>query len=66
MQISKITRSIQDQSTGHYGVAESWIRIESTYEATVESSDNPFEVSKMLFEQPEKKWFRELQNLLIN
>lgn len=56
MQISKITRSYSRSiNTGHYGVAESWIRIESTYEATVESSDNPFEVSKMLFEQARKE-----------
>jgi len=34
---------------------ESWVKVESVYEATVESSDNPVEVSKMLFEQARKE-----------
>lgn len=64
MQISKITRSYsRSVNTGHYGVAESWIRIESTYEATVESSDNPFQVSEMLYEQARKEVVQGVKDL---
>ena len=34
---------------------ESWIRVESEYEATIESGDNPITVSATLYDQAKKE-----------
>lgn len=52
MQITKISRSYSRSiNTRAYGAPESWVKIESVYEALVESTDDPFKVSQMLFDQ---------------
>lgn len=55
MFITKVTRSYSRSiNTRAYNLPESWIKIESTLEAQIESQDNPIEVSKMLAEQAQK------------
>jgi hypothetical protein len=56
MLISKITRSYSKSiNTRTYGAPESWVKIEATYEAIVESSDDPMKVSAMLHDQAKKE-----------
>jgi len=56
MIITKVSRSYSRSiNTRQYGAPESWVKIESTYEATCESGDNPMEVSKMIYEQAQKE-----------
>lgn len=52
MLITKISRTYQKSiNTRNYGVPESWVKVEATYEATIESTDDPTKVSAMLYEQ---------------
>lgn len=56
MLIKKVTRSYSKSiNARNYGAAESWVKVESIYEAEVESGDNPMEVSKLLFDQCKKE-----------
>lgn len=56
MQITKVTRSYSRSiNARNYGMPESWVKVEATYEAICESQDNPIEVSKMIFEQAQKE-----------
>lgn len=55
MLITKVTRSYSRSiNARNYGAPESWVKVEATYEATCETSDNPLEVSKMVYEQCKK------------
>lgn len=55
MIITKITRTYSRTiNTKNYGAAESWPKIESTYEAVIESGDDPIKVSSQLAEQAQK------------
>lgn len=52
MLITKITRAYSKSiNAKNYGVPESWVKVESIYEATIESGDDPVKVSEMLYEQ---------------
>ena len=52
MIINKVTRSYsRSLNTKNYGIAESWIKIEATYEAECESGDDAVKVSEMLVTQ---------------
>lgn len=52
MIITTVTRTYQKSiNTKNYGVPESWIKIEATYTAQMESGDDPILVSKMMYDQ---------------
>ena len=56
MIITKVTRTYSRSiNTKTYGAAESWVKIESTYEAQCESGDDPLKVSTMLYDQCKKE-----------
>lgn len=56
MLITKVIRSYSKSiNARNYGAPEAWVKIEATYEAQCESSDNPMEVSKMLYDQCKKE-----------
>lgn len=42
-------------NTRTYGAPESWIKIESTFTADIESGDDPVKVSQMIYEQAMKE-----------
>lgn len=55
MLITKVTRTYSRSiNSRNYGAPESWVKVEATYEAVCETSDNPIEVSKMVYEQAKK------------
>lgn len=65
MQITKVTRSYSRSiNARNYGMPESWIKVESTYEAEVETADNPLEVSKMLHEQAKKEVVADVNDII--
>lgn len=52
MLITKVSRSYsRSLNTRNYGLPESWIKIEATYEAQCESGDDATKISGMLAEQ---------------
>lgn len=52
MQVIKVSRTYSKSiNTKTYGIPESWIKIEATYEAQCESGDDPIEVSKLMAQQ---------------
>lgn len=52
MIVTKVSRTYQKSiNTKNYGIAESWIKIEATMEAQIESGDDPSQVSKLLYEE---------------
>jgi len=52
MLITKVKRSYSRSiSAKSFNLPDSWIKIESEYEATVESGDDPVKVSEMLYDQ---------------
>lgn len=56
MLITKITRTYSKSiNSKAYNLPESWIRVEATYEAQVESSDDPIKCSEMLYDQAKKE-----------
>lgn len=55
MVINKVTRTYSRSiNTKTYGGAESWIKVEATYEGQCESGDDPIKVSEMLHAQAQK------------
>ncbi len=55
MLVTKVSRSYSKSiNTKNYGIPESWIKIEATYEATCETNDDPIQVSSMMYEQAKK------------
>lgn len=51
MQLTKIIRTYSKSiNAKNYGVPESWLKFEATYEAQIESNDDPVAVSKLLHE----------------
>lgn len=56
MIVTKVSRTYQKSiNTKNYGIPESWIKIEATMEAQIESGDDPSQVSKMLYEEVKKQ-----------
>lgn len=52
MIIKKVTRSYsRSLNTKNYGLPESWIKIEATYDAECESGDDAVKVSELLITQ---------------
>ena len=52
MIVTEITRTYSRSiNTRNYGAAESWVKIESTYTAQIESGDDPIKVSSDLYTQ---------------
>lgn len=52
MIVTEVTRSYSRSiNTRNYGAAESWVKIESTYTAQIESGDDPIKVSADLYAQ---------------
>lgn len=52
MIVTSVTRSYSRSiNTCNYGAAESWVKIESTYTADIESGDDPIKVSADLYAQ---------------
>ncbi len=64
MFITKITRTYSRSiNTRTYNLPESWIKIESTLEAQIESQDNPVEVSKMLAAEAQKNVLEQITEI---
>lgn len=56
MIVTKVSRTYHKSiNTKNYGIAESWIKIEATMEAQIESGDDPSQVSKILYEEVKKQ-----------
>lgn len=67
MQIKKIVRSYSKSiNTQNYGAPESWVRCEASFEAEVETSDNPIEVSQMLHDTAKKMVIDDINAIVKN
>ena len=65
MIIKKVTRGYsRSLNTKNYGLPESWIKIESTYEAECESGDDAVQVSLLLSEQAKKDVLTGIQQVI--
>lgn len=52
MIVTEITRTYSRSiNTRNYGAAESWVKVEATYKAQIESGDDPIKVSSDLYTQ---------------
>lgn len=65
MIISKVTRSYsRSLNTKNYGLPESWIKIEATYEAQCESGDDAVKVSELLVSQAQNDVVKGIQEII--
>lgn len=65
MLIKKVTRSYsRSLNTKNYGLPESWIKIESTYEAECESGDDAVKVSSLLAEQAQNDVIKGINTII--
>lgn len=65
MMVTKVSRTYQKSiNTKNYGIPESWIKIEATYEAQCESQDDPVKVSEMMYEQAKNDVILNVQAVL--
>lgn len=65
MIISKVTRSYsRSLNTKNYGLPESWIKIEATYEAECESGDDAVKVSELLVNQAQNDVVKGIQEII--
>lgn len=56
MLITKVSRTYsRSLNTKNYGIAESWVKVEATYEAQCESGDDAVKVSEMLYAQAKQE-----------
>lgn len=64
MLVTKISRTYSRSiNARNYGAPESWVKIEATYEAVIESGDDPAKVSTMLYEQCQKEVVEAIKNV---
>lgn len=65
MLITKITRTYSKSiNSKNYGQPESWVKVESTYEGTIESGDDPVMISQQLHEQAKKEVIGNVNELI--
>lgn len=65
MIVKKVTRSYsRSLNTKNYGLPESWIKIESTFEAECESGDDAVKVSALLAEQAQNDVIQGIQTII--
>lgn len=64
MLVKEISRTYSRSiNARNYGAPESWVKIEATYVATIESGDDPAKVSAMLYEQAQKEVVGDIKNV---